>query len=193
MEIEKRAFVKNLKELKDNLIKIGAKKAKSLHIIDYYLCENKHTDFKTVGMHKVGSYSLRVRKNIHPNSIDWEFNCKILDKEGDHNVFHEIESQVNDGESTIKILKAIGFQIFCILDKKREIYTLGNITCNIEDIKNFKPAIELEIIDNKNISENKKMLDNLLNQLKIKKEDLIEKSITNLYMKEFAFNQNFFK
>ena len=37
------------------------------------------------------------------------------------------------------------------------------------------------------------MLDNLLNQLKIKKEDLIEKSITNLYMKEFAFNQNFFK
>lgn len=187
MEIEKRAFIKNISKIKEKLTELGAKKTKDVHIIDYWICENKINKFEDAQQHEPGSYGLRVREKVTTEGSKWEFNCKVLDKKGDHNAFHEHETAVVDGKATLEILKSIGFKVFCILDKKREMYSFETITINLEDIKGFRPAIELEIIDNKNIEENKNILDKLLQDLGVKKQDLIEKSITYLYMKEFSF------
>ena len=187
MEIEKRAFVDDLDVLRSKIETLGAKKIKTIHIVDYWLCRNECTKFEEVQQHAVGSYGLRVRKIILPERVEWEFNCKVLETEGDHNAFHEYETIVEDGDSVLNILSVVGFKVFCVLDKKREMYSLNNITINLENIVNFKSAIELEIIDDKDIAENKALLDRLLSDLEIKKENLIEKSITYLFMKEFSF------
>jgi predicted adenylyl cyclase CyaB len=187
MEIEKKAFISNLKEFKSTISNLGAIKLKNTHVIDYWFCKKEFTKFEQVEQNAQGSYLLRVRKIITPLKTEWELNSAILDKEGDHNSVGEIKTKIFDGEATLKILESMGLKVFCTLDKEREIYSLKNITINIDNIKNFKPSVELEILADKNILDKKEKLDNLVIKLKLKKEDLIDKSITSLYIKEFSF------
>lgn len=187
MEIEIRAFIKDINDFKKKLLEIGALYESEKHIIDYWFCDKKCNKFEQVQQHKPGSYGLRIRKKKEGTNESYELNCKILEKLGDHNAFHEHETKIGDFEKTRKILEDIGFKIFCIVDKKRRSYSYKNCIVNIEDIKGFRPAVELEIISDKNIEENKKFLRDLLKRLGVQKKDKIEKSITYLYMKKFSF------
>jgi len=185
MEIEIRAFIENIEKFRKKLDSIESKFIKKVHIIDNWFCEKSKNNFDEVKQDKVGSYGLRIRQ------IDdkTELNCKVLKNEEDHNIFHEFETKVNDFDQTKKILESIGFKVFCVLDKKRYIYKFENCLINIEDIKNFEPTIELEIIADENEEEYKKYLIDLMEKLDIKEKQIIDKSITYLFMKKFAFKQ----
>lgn len=187
MEIEIRAFIKDIEEFKERVERLGASDESHKHIIDYWFCDRKSCKFEEVRQHEPGSYGLRIRKEKVGDSEVSELNCKVLEALGDHNAFHEYETKIENFEQTKKLLEAIGFNVFCIVDKKRTSYSYKNCTINIEDIRDYKPAIELEIISNENIEENKAFMRDLLDKLEIKEEDKIEKSITYLYMKEFSF------
>lgn len=187
MEIEIRAFIKDIKETKKKIIELGALDETNKHIVDYWFCKKDATKFEDVQQHKPGSYGLRIRKQKEDDNEIYELNCKTLESLGDHNAFNEYETKIEDFEQTKKLLECIGFKVFCVVDKKRTHYSYKNCTINVEDIKEFRPAIELEIISNENIEENKSILTEILKELGIKDEDIIEKSITRLYMKEFSF------
>ena len=74
--------------------------------------------------------------------------------------------------------------------KTRLVYRLGNCLINLEDIKDFKAAIELEIIGKDSNREiHYKKMRNILDILGIHQEDYIETSITRDYMKKYAFKQ----
>ncbi len=187
MEIELRAFVKNLKEIERRLINLKAKKITREHIIDWWYCPKEFKKFKEIHQHKPGSYGLRIRKRISHNKEYYELNCKVLEKRGDHRAFHEYETQLSDYKQAGKILEGIGFKIFCVLDKIRTTYKLGRCLVNLEDIKKSPPVIELEIKAHKKIKQHKKHLGEILRKLGVEKKDEIETSITNLYMKQYAF------
>jgi adenylate cyclase, class 2 len=189
MEIEVRAFIQDVPIFKENLKKIGATFIEETHIIDYWFCDKNASRFEEVQQHEPGSYSLRVRKWMSKSKKRVELNCKVLEKEGDHNAFHEHETEVKNVEETKNILKSVGFKIFCIVDKKREIFKLGNCTINIENIKGFRPAVELEIISDSNQEVHKKYQHELLETLGIHQKDKIEKSITYLYMLKNSFKE----
>lgn len=188
MEIEIRAFINSIPKFKEKLKSLGATLDSKKHIVDYWFCKKESNCFEQVQQHEQGSYGLRIRRiEGEGEGKAAELNCKVLEKPGDHNAFHEHETKVNNFEQTKNILESIGFKIFCILDKKRTTYKFKNCLINIEDIKGFRPAVELEIISNSNQEQYKKYLRDLLNKLGIKEKDKIDKSITFLYMKEFSF------
>ncbi len=190
MEIEIRAFIENIAAFKKRLSSLGATLEAKKHIIDYWFCKKECSSFDEVQQHRPWSYALRIRETRRKGGSIYELNCKVLEKEGDHNAFHEYETILSDCKQAKKILESIGFKVFCVVDKKRTTYTLENCSINVEDINGFKLAVELEIISNSNVEKNKAYLKQLLDKLGIKEESKIEKSITFLYMKEFAFNYN---
>jgi predicted adenylyl cyclase CyaB len=187
MEIEIRAFIHDITNFEEKLKELGAVFKSESHIIDYWFCEEDKNNFEEVKQDKPGSYGLRIRKHIRGSDTNIELNCKVLEKSMDHNAFHEYETKIEDFDQTKKILEKIGFKVFCILDKKRTTYKIADCSINIENIKGFRPAVELEIISDSNQEGHKKYLRELLNKLGIKEKDKIEKSITFLYMKEFSF------
>lgn len=191
MEIEIRAFIDNIDSFKKNILRLGGKFDSEKHIIDYWYCDKNSTRFEQVQQNEPGSYGLRIRRIFNEGTIINELTCKVLKSHGDHNAFHEHETKIENFEECQMILEDIGFKIFCILDKKRTTYRLENCSINVEDIKGFRPAVELEIISDIDTDKHKKFLRNLLDKLQIREEDKIEKSITYLYMKENSFKKAF--
>lgn len=193
MEIEIRAFIKDIEEFKDKLKLLGADYVSKVKIEDYWFCEKKSNSFEEVKQDKPGSYGLRIRKIKNNARERCELNCKVLEKEGDHNAFHEYETSIDNLDQTKIILEKIGFKIFCIIKKERTTYKIDNCLINIEDIEGFKPAVELEIISDSNQETHKEFEIKLLDKLGINEKDKIEKSITFLFMKEFSFKQKYAK
>lgn len=189
MEIEIRAFVDDFKKTEKKLIRLGAKLISTKYILDLWFCKKKYNKFEQVQQHKPGSYALRIRQIDENNIKISELTCKVLEKLGDHNAFHEFETKIEDYEQAKQILGHIGFKVFCTIDKRRKVYKIDNCFINLEDIKGFKPAIELEIIDDKKVEDHKSYLHNLLKKLNIKEKDKIEKSITYLYMQKCSFKK----
>lgn len=189
MEIEIRAFVKDLKEIETKLVRLKAKKLKQQHIIDYWFCLGRFTNFRQIAQHKLGSYSLRIRQLKEKNKKYLELNVKVLSTKGDHNAFIEHETGITDFEETKNILHALGFKIYCVLEKQRIVYQKQNMLINLEDIKGFNPAVEIEIIADKEADLHKQTITKILKQLGIKERDIIKTSITNLFMKKYAFKQ----
>lgn len=189
MEIEIRAFVKNLKEVETKLVKLGAKKLKQQHITDYWFCPKTFTEFRHIQMNEPGSYSLRIRQLKENNKEHLELNTKALATEGDHNAFLEYETAIDNLEEARKILETIGFKIYCILEKTRIVYQKNNMLINLEGIKRFKPAIEIEIMADEETDIHKQTITKTLKQLGIKEKNIIKTSITNLFMKKYAFKQ----
>jgi adenylate cyclase, class 2 len=189
MEIELRAFIDNFEEIEATLQKIGAKLTGTIEILDLWFCDKNSTKIEQVRQHEAGSYGIRIRRSRKDGQEIIEMNSKVLETKGDHNVFHEYETEIKDLEQGRKILESIGFKVFCTVDKKRKIFEFENCTVNLENIKGFRPAVELEIIADKNIEDHKTYLKELLDKLGIKEEDKIEKSITYLYMEEFCFKE----
>jgi predicted adenylyl cyclase CyaB len=187
MEIEIRAFIPSIKEFEEKVRKLGGVFDSEKHIIDYWFCEKSASKFEQVQQDAPGSYGLRLRI-IKGKKDKIELNCKVLEEHGNHNEFQEYETEVESFDKMKQVLENIGFKIFCIVDKTRRAYKLDNSSINIEDIKGFKPAVELEIIAESR-QNHKASLKQLLDKLGIKEQDKIEKSITFLYMKENSFKR----
>ncbi|MFA5333055.1 MAG: CYTH domain-containing protein [Candidatus Nanoarchaeia archaeon] len=182
MEIEIRAFIENAKAFEKRLKEMGIKQESESHIIDYWFCRKEVNSFEGAKMDKVGSYGFRIRTEVKKGKLISQLNCKVLAKQFDHNAFIEHESDIINPAECRKILECVGFKNFCIVDKKRITYRIKRCLVNIELIKGFKPAVEFEIISDKNISHHKMTIMELMKKLKIKQENLIKKSITFLYM-----------
>jgi len=187
MEIELRGFIQNIDNFKNALSDLNAKFINEIHLIDYWFCPNDKKTFDEVKQKTTGSYALRLRSSVINNKESSEITVKVLKKEDDHNAFYEYESKIENITQVRKILQSIGFKEFCVVDKKRFSYSFENITINIENIAGFPLAMELEIIAEDKIPQWKKKLNDLRKKLGISDSDLIEKSITFLYMSKNSF------
>ncbi|MFH1505544.1 MAG: class IV adenylate cyclase [archaeon] len=187
MEIEIRAFIEDIEEFKARLEKIGATFVEEKHIVDHWFCREDKKSFDEVLQKHPGDYSLRIRTLETDSGVVCELNSKVLEKLDDHNAFHEYETAVSDFGQTKQILLKCGFKIFSIMDKKRNVYKFEKCLINIEDIKDYRPAVELEIVAGEDVEKHKAYLIGLLDRLGVKQKDRIEKSITYHYMKAKKF------
>jgi len=186
MEIEVRAFIKNFKSIKMKLKGLSCKRISKTKIIDTWFCKQEAKSFNDIRMDSVGSTGIRVRevKGKLP-----ELNVKTITRVNDHNVFEELETSFADMDAMEKILLRLGFKPFCRISKKREAFSLGEMTINLEDIEGLPPCIEVEIIANKSYGSKLRKINKLLSKLGISEKDRIKKSITALYMEKFSFSK----
>lgn len=181
MEIEIRAFVQSFEGVRKRIRELGGRKIKEAKIIDHWFCPEEVESFKGTAMEEIGDFGLRVRGA----NGSYELNCKVINKKGDHNAFEEFETEVENGKQVIKILKNIGMKKFCVVKKFREVYRFSGFNINIEDIEDFRPVIEIEKISDKE-GEFKERILKIIDKLGIPRENVIEKSITYLYMKRHS-------
>ncbi len=158
-----------------------------LIIQDSYFCPKSVTGFKEIEMDKVGSFSLRLRREEKNNETEISLNTKTIKNEKDHNAWVEHEVSVSSYSEGSEILKTIGFKNFFEFTKKRYQFSDGDIHICLEDIENFGQAIEIEVLTTEdNVDEAKNGILEYLHTYGIEKEMLVEKSITNLLMKKLS-------
>lgn len=158
-----------------------------LTLIDAYFCASSVTTFKEIEMDRVGSYSLRLRTERANGSETSSLNTKVIQSEGDHNAWLEHEVDISSFDEGEKILKAIGFKKFFELRKERYSFMDGDVHVCLEDIADFQPAIEVEIMTTKDATDAaKKQLLSYLAQNGIGEDKIAKKSITNILMRDRA-------
>lgn len=189
-EVEIRVIISNSQKtgLLKKLKSLSAKFVENEELEDFYYCPVKVKTFKAIEMDKIGSYSLRLRKIFKNGKIqNTELNTKVITNQGDHNSWQENEIKVDSFEDATEILKAIGFKVYFKFKKARSTYKYKNLSILIEDIRNFKPILELEKITTVDKAEEaKKELYDVLKDLGISSYDVVPKSVTNILMKKWA-------
>lgn len=189
-EIEIRALInggdKDL--IRDKIIKSGAisKGIRSIH--DVYYCDNSCQKVEDAEMNKVGSYSVRIRKEVKDGVTSISYNKKTITTEGDHNSWKEEEEPREDFENANQEMLDSGYKFFFDLDKDREKFILDDMEICLEDIKDFGLGIEVEVMATQEESDEvKQKIKTFLKSIDVQEEDIVPKSITNIIMHQRAF------
>lgn len=191
IEVELRALVADPNQFQEQLKQKGAEYKNSSYLRDVYFCDKKATSVADVEMDKVGSYSLRLRIARKGDNESITLNTKTITNEGDHNAWEEHEVTINNFREAALILSTTEFKPFFELEKHRHTYLLNDMEILVEDITDFGGAIEVEIMcASGEEEESKAKIKNLLiNDLGLNESDIVPKSVTNIIMKQRAFNQ----
>jgi predicted adenylyl cyclase CyaB len=188
-EIEIRALLNDEQRgvLEAELSDRGAELEERMYIVDMYLCPVAVQSFQEIEMQKVGSFSLRIRKQTANGQTQVEVNTKIITNEGDHNSWEEHETEASSFDEAVAIFQAIGFKSFFTLEKERVTYQVDDMTVCLEDIVDFGPVIEVEVMANKSKSQQaKQRIRAFLTDIGVTDEQIVAKSVTNMLMRERA-------
>lgn len=189
-EVELRAIVKdgNFKSLKDKLLFLGANSQGTRSIYDVYYCDKSCEKVEDAEMNKVGSFSIRIRKESKNGNSVITYNRKIITTEGDHNSWKEEEEVKEDFEDANQEMLNKGYKFFFSLDKEREKFVLDDMEICLEDIKDFGLGIEVEVLTTQDkANEAKLKIKDFLKKLELDESDIVPKSITNIIMHQRAF------
>ena len=191
IEVELRALVKDANDFQEKLKEKGAVYQNSSYLCDIYFCEKNASSVEDVEMDEVGSYSLRLRVARKHEKEEITVNTKTITNKGDHNAWEEHEVIVNSFNEAAKILSMTEFKPFFKLEKHRHTYAINGMEILVEDITDFGGAIEVEILCAPGEEgECKEKIRNLLiTDLGLNESDIVPKSVTNIIMKQRAFNQ----
>jgi len=188
-EVELRALLAEdqFKKISDELKKHGASLKGEDKLTDIYYCLKKVKTFAEIEMDEVGSYSLRLRKTEKDGEQKTDLNIKVITNFGDHHAWDEHEITIDSFEEMDKIITSIGFKPFVMIEKVRRSYDLEDMSINLEDIKDFGLAIEIEIMTQKEKSEEaKNKIRGFLKKIGIDEDKIVPKSVTNIIMKQKA-------
>jgi len=191
IEVELRALVKDAELFQNQLKEKGAEYKNSSYLCDIYFCEKNATAVADVEMDEIGSYSLRLRVARKNDVETITINTKTITNTGDHNAWEEHEIIVDNFKEAALILSMTEFKPFFKLEKHRHTYIINEMEVLVEDITDFGGAIEVEIMcapgdEERSKSQIKSLL---LNELGLSESDIVPKSVTNIIMKQRAFNQ----
>jgi predicted adenylyl cyclase CyaB len=140
--------------------------------------EFKGTDFQTDTYFTVPAGRLKLREgNIENNLIYYERQNSAGAKESSFQLV-----PVPDAKTLKEVLaKSLGIKI--VVKKRREIYFIGNVKFHIDEVENLGNFAEIEASDlyaDIPKEELQRQCDFYLNELRIKKEDLISVSYSDM-------------
>lgn len=151
------------------------------------ILKSNNADFKGID-HQIDTYfkvnngRLKLREGeIENYLIYYQRENKKGPKQSDVILF-----KYNPKSSLKEILtKALG--VLVIVDKKREIYFIGNVKFHIDTVKNLGTFVEIEAIDNNGTVGKDKLLEQcqfFLDLFKISQEDLVSLSYSDLLLRK---------
>ena len=190
-EIEIRFVTKNRKKLEETLVKLGAKVIYQGHVIDHWFVPTwvKNIEQKNNLYESGRGFGLRIRERDdgYTGRITTSLEIKNLVIPYKHDTCIEQDILVSNYEEARRLLSLMKFKEIVALNKDRIIYQIDGVKVIIDDIEGFKIGVEIEMITDK---DRKVIIPKLVKTaeklgLDIKKE-ITDKSVTFLYMQEFA-------
>jgi len=169
MEVEIRACVKDLDDIRSKLLSIGAKYIGKLSQEDhYYYPKNEEKS----------NFVLRVRSANDKHELAHK---ALTDKDG---VWREFSTSIDKPDQTIKLLLHSGFKEIVLIKKKREKFKMNEFEINLDEFeepKGFGNWIEAEIITD-DPKQGKKKIKELFNQMGIKDEEFVHKGYPRIIL-----------
>ncbi len=159
IENEVKYKIKNKELIKNRLAVLNFSFIKKMSQEDYYFSP-PHKKF--AGTKK---YYLRLRRKNKNAKFAYHVVMNNLQTK-------EVETQIDDFNSFLKILKSLDFKIDCIVKKERSVYKNKNIEIDLDKIKNLGNFIEIEYIGKMNNGIQKKFQE-LIKVLQLKPQDKI--------------------
>ena len=143
LEVEVKARIDNIEEIKNKLTKINAKKDKIEYQEDIYF-NSPIVDFAKT------DEALRIRKTITNNKekIFITYKGPKLDKKS--KTRREIETEIKNQEEFQEIFENLQFKTVRKVKKNRQYYTIENYTISIDEVEGLEPYMEIETILNDN-------------------------------------------
>jgi len=65
---------------------------------------------------------------------------------GRNEEFDELEVEVSDFDTTVEILKRLGFEEDIVVRKRRLVYRLGDVTFELNDVEGLGGFLDIEVI-----------------------------------------------
>ena len=174
LEIELKILEINPQEIEGKLLRLGAKKQKTVLVID------KSFDFSSHVLHK-RKQLLRLRVLGDKFFLTHK---KKKQEDKDFKIIEETETEVGDAKVMENILKKLGMRIVKYREKKRTSFILGNARCEIDEYPRVPPYLEIE--------GSKKDIINILKKLDYSLKDTTTKSASKV-LKKYNTNNKFLK
>jgi len=167
-ELELRAKIINKKQLINKLNLLGVK----------FICTKTQIDtyFGSIELYKKLDYTFLLRLRDSDKKL-----LTYKQSTNSNGIYVEHETQVENLTIYQKIFESMGFDHVITVNKKRETYKYNDISINIDTFKKFGTFVEFELISE---SQDKTMLFELLNNLKIEKTQIIEQGYITLFLEQ---------
>jgi predicted adenylyl cyclase CyaB len=187
IEVEIRILLSNRKKTENKLKSFGAKVVYASHLVDYWICPKNARNYKEASIDHTG-YALRIResKDLYSGRSICSLECKTLSNGKDHSMCNEYEIPVDNAKEMRKILESIGLKEFLTVDKKRIIYKFKGAKFCFDEIKGLGNGLEVEIMTRGDIIKARTVAYDLALSLGVKKEEILEKSLTYLAMQKLS-------
>ena len=149
--------------------------------------KSRHAEFRGVDHQidtyfKVNSGRLKLREGNIENSL---VHYHRKDKEGPKQ--SNVTFYKSADKSSLKEILIIALGVLVVVDKSREIFFIGNVKFHIDSVKDLGTFVEIEAIDPNGKIGKEKLLTQCnyyLDLFKIKKEDLISNSYSDLLLEK---------
>ncbi|MBN2112484.1 class IV adenylate cyclase [Candidatus Woesearchaeota archaeon] len=168
MEIETKAKVEDLSEIKKKLIDLGAE--------FFYTEQQDDSYYKPKGKEMAdqgpGDFITRIREG-KKNQLAIK---ELTNRAG---VWHEYETDISNVEQAKKILEKLGLVNIFDVNKKREHGKLDGMSLCLDDIKQLGKYLEVEVIGEDG-EDGKKRIDSLFKKLGIKQSQVEHKGYARI-------------
>ncbi len=152
-EFEVKIPVKELENLRNKLVSMGARKLGIFKQVDLYF-QHPCRDFKLT------DEVLRVRMQNGRTLLTY----KGPRMKGKSKSRLEIQVEVSDQNKIISILKSLGFKLSYELRKVRELWEIGEVKIGLDTVDRLGNYVELEVISN-DINEANRKIDEIISKL----------------------------
>jgi adenylate cyclase class 2 len=155
MEVEVK-FKVNLDSVKERIEKLGASFVREEIQEDLYFSLS-HPQL------------LRVRqiKNLRKAFLTY----KLIKDPGRNEEFDELEVGVSDFDTTVEILKRLGFKEDVWVRKRRLVYKLDDVTFELSDVEGLGAFLDIEVISD-DVEEAKRKIWEIAKKLGLREEDV---------------------
>ena len=153
-------------------------------ILESKNAENKGLDNQIDTYFKVNFGRLKLREGNIENYLIHYYRENKKDPKESHVLLFE-----SDSKSNLKEILTTSLGILTIVNKKREIYFIGNVKFHIDDIINLGSFIEIEAIDYEGNIGRDRLLEQChyyLDLFNINREDLIDVSYSDLLLNKIS-------
>jgi predicted adenylyl cyclase CyaB len=190
VEIEIRFIIKNRKKLEKRLFDLGAKLTYHSHVIDHWYNPAfiKNMKQKEEFYDSAKGYGLRIREqdNGYTGKVQTSLEVKKLLIPNKHDTCLEAEIDISDYEEANSLLRLMNYREVIKIDKDRVVYKHKDYKIVIDDVKDFKTGVEIEILTDQKREKIIPRLKILAKKLCLDLEkEMTDKSITYMAMKKF--------